>query len=190
MKQWRILAVGSVMLATSALAAPQDEIPVKSSDGHTVAVIVLCNDCQTGTGKGCYTGAENGWLNGKPCGQCLLKANAGKVIEYGYDIHVTGTLVDPNGEAIKDRFIKLFMPNGWEVRTKTFDKGAYHMALGATAERKTKEPIVLDLGKRVDVKGADDANFAMLFLPPEYKRCPAEDGTVPESKPRPKKAKK
>ncbi len=188
---WLSLAALAVF-ASSAFAAA-DEIPVKGPDGKTVAVIVLCNDCQAGPGKkGCEPGAEDGFRKGKKCGTCLLQSNHVRLLEYGFDLHVTGTLTDTDGRPLQDRFVKLFMPNGWGHRSKTFDKGMFRLILGATAERKGKEPVVVDIGTQVDSKKGDsDAYFAMFMLPPNYKACDATADDAPkEEKPAAKKKSK
>jgi hypothetical protein len=175
MKMWWMFTLGLAATAASALAAAGDDVPVKDPNGKTLAVVVLCNDCEGGAAKkGCYDGAENGFRKGKACGPCLMKANPVRILEHPYDLHVTGILKDPKGEPIKDRFVKLFMPNGWGHRTKTLDKGQFHLMLGATSERKSSQPLTVDIGSHVDVQnGEKDQYFAMYMLPVDYKGCDA-----------------
>jgi len=165
---WMVMLLGLLATAAHAKSLPDQET-VKDPDGNTLAVLLLCNDCQSASGKTCYTGAESGFLGGKPCGQCLIESNFGTVIKYPYDLHVIGTLTDPEGKPVKDRFVKLFLPNGWGVRSRTTDQGTFRLMLGATAERKSKEPLVIDIGARVDAKKGD--LYAMFLLPESYKPC-------------------
>ncbi|MBI3784114.1 MAG: hypothetical protein HY270_12015 [Deltaproteobacteria bacterium] len=169
------------------MASSSDEIPVKEPDGKTVAVILLCNDCQNPSDKKeCFEGADVGFHKGKDCGQCLIKANPKRSIDYSYDLHITGTLVNDKGEPIKDRFVKLMLPNGWGHRTKTLDKGQFHLMIGATIERKGKEPLTIDIGKHVDQqKGEKDQYFAMFMLPKNYVGCSDAAPAAPAAAPNP-----
>lgn len=168
------MAALAMMTVTAAAPAARgaEEIPIKDKDGKTYGVIVLCNDCETGSKKGCNAGAEEGWLNGKPCGKCFLPPNKGTP-EWPYDVHIIGTLTDEAGKPIKDRFVKLFLPNGWGHRTRTYEKGTFRLMLGATAERKSKEPLEIDIGTRVDSQRGADPYFALFVLPQSYKPCAA-----------------
>jgi hypothetical protein len=179
---WMMLLVG--LLATAAQATqPPDQQVVKDPEGNTVGVLLLCNDCRS-PGKNCYTGAENGFLNGKPCGKCLIDSNYGITLRYGYDLHVIGTLTDPEGHPVKDRFVKLFLPNGWGVRSRTTDQGSFRLMLGATAGRKAKEPLVIDIGTRIDSNKGKDPLYALYLLPENYKPCAKEAGKPKAEKPR------
>jgi len=172
----RIAALG-VLLATAATHAAQlpDEMPIKDPEsGSIVAVITLCNDCKSAADKGCYTGAEVGWLNGAPCGKCLVDSNFPRMLKYPYDLQILGTLVDPSGKPVKDRFVQAFLPNGWTVRGRTSEAGTFRLMLGATAERKSKQALVTDIGTRVDTKKGNDQYYALFLLPESYRHCSAD----------------
>jgi len=174
-------AVG-ILVATTARVAIGDVKPIKSPEGHTLAVIVACDTCQTGTehGKACPVGAEKGWLKGVPCGECLLQANAQEPPAYPYDLQLKGKLADTSGAPVKERFVRLFFPNGWKVRARTSDDGSFHLMLGATADKKGKQPLVVDLGTYVDqAKGTDQ--FALFILSESYRPC-AEQPATPAAK--------
>ena len=180
MKLWWVAALGIVMAtATTRASTPPAVQPVKDADGNSFGVLVVCNDCQSaaaGSKKGCDGGAEEGWLDGRPCGKCLLTANYAAQLQYPYDLHVTGKLTNDEGQPVKDRFVKLFMANGWTVRTKTSDQGMFRLTLGATQERKAKQPLVVDLGVRVDSVKGSDPHYAIFLLPESYKPCTPEAG--------------
>lgn len=188
MRWWMAVAMMVVVAVTRVQAF---EHVFKDPDGgSTLAKILACNDCKAGSGKACDDGAEVGWLEGKPCGKCLLDSNYGAVARYPYDLQVTGKLTNAAGEPIKDRFVKLFMPNGWGVRTRTTEAGTFRMTMGATVERKKSEAVIIDIGTHVDsVKGDADAQFSLFMLPEEYKSC-AADTVIEEPKKAPAKGKK
>lgn len=165
---------GIIVLATAARVAMASEAqPIKDEDGKTYAVIVTCSDCQSDSGKkACHEGVEEGWAAGQGCGKCLIAENSGARFAYPYDVHITGTLTDPEGKPLKDRFVKLFMANGWNVRTRTGDDGSFRMILGATADRKGETPLTISIGKRIDSK-TNEANYALFLVPEGYKQCPA-----------------
>lgn len=186
MKLWRMGVLIIVMTAaTTRAGSPPDVQPIKDADGNTLGVLVVCNDCQSpaaASKKACHGGAEEGWRDGNPCGKCLLAANYGVQFKYPYDLHLTGTLTDAAGQPVKDRFVKMFLANGWSVRTKTSAEGTFRLTLGATDTRKAKLPLVTDLGVRVDSVKGTDPYYAIFLLPESYKPC------VPEAaKPDPKK---
>ena len=189
----RWTATLSVIMASTALHAAQlpSEQPIKDHEGTTLAILTVCNDCQSGEGKSCYSGAEQGWLNGKPCGKCLIESNFGELLKYPYDLHITGTLTDPSGKPVKDRFVKAFLPSGWSIRGRTSELGTFRLMLGATAERKSKEPLTVDLGTRIDTQKGDDPFYAIFLLPPSFKPCAADamkaGGTKPKAEPKTKK---
>jgi hypothetical protein len=178
MKLSWLVALSLLVTATGALAGtPPNEQAVKSPDGKTVAVLILCDTCpagHTGSRKDCHTGSQDGWIGSRPCGQCLLKANPRASFQYPVDLHFTGILTDAAGKPAKNRFVKLFMANGWTVRTKTADDGAFRLRLGATAPRKSHKPVVTDIGTRVDAIPGKDADYALFLMPPSYnKQCTA-----------------
>lgn len=186
MKMWWAAGL-AMIIAVSAVGAETvpDVLTVKDPDGGTIGLIVDCNTCQSakGASKPCFGGAEEGWLAGKACGQCLITENYGATFTYAYDIHFTGKLTDAAGKPLENRFVKLFMANGWNIRSRTFNDGRYRMMLGATAERKSTKPLIVDLGTRVDSPKVHDKYYALFFLPQSYKPCPAsaakDDGKKP-----------
>ncbi len=164
------LAVVGCVAVTKAFA--RDPVPVRDKSGKVWAEVVVCNDCKTPNESGCYDGAEVGWLNGRPCGKCFVDKNYGKLVAIPYDVHYVGTLVDPKGTPVKERFVKLFVQNGWGHRTATREDGSFRVITGATGERKTNEPIVVDLGQMVDQqKDASDRVFALFLLAPDHVPC-------------------
>jgi len=170
------MAALCVLMATSAVYAAQlpDEVAIKDPDGGgTLAVIMLCNDCKSGKGKDCSTGAEEGWFNDVPCGKCLLDSNFRSLLRYPYDLQITGTLVGADGQPIKDHFVQVFLPNGWTVKGRTSELGRFRLLLGATGDRKGKQPVITDIGTRVDTKKGTDP-YALFLLPPSYKPCPPD----------------
>lgn len=171
-KTWCVPAI-LLTVATTALAVPQrTELDVQSPTGDPVAKIVVCNDCQGHSGEGpCDPGAENGWREGKACGACLLQSNWGVTIKYAQDVRVSGKLVGADGEPVVGRFVKMFLPNGWSVRTRTLSDGSFQMMLGATAPREGSESISVDLGTWTDSEKGDDPHFALYMLPEDYKPC-------------------
>ncbi|GBD25364.1 hypothetical protein HRbin30_00682 [bacterium HR30] len=169
--RWTIAAsVLASCVAASAFA--RDPIPVRDKSGKVWAEVVVCNDCKNPSDSGCYEGAEVGWLNGRPCGKCFVERNYGRLVPIPYDVHYTGTLVDANGAPVKDRFVKLFVQNGWGHRSATRPDGTFRIITGATGERQSNEPIVVDLGRIVDQqKDANDRFFALFLLSPDHKPC-------------------
>jgi hypothetical protein len=189
----RWMAALSIMMASTAVQAAQlpSEQPIKDPDGTTLAILTVCNDCPSGEGQSCYSGAEQGWIDGKPCGKCLIESNFGTVLKYAYDIHITGTLTDPSGKPVKDRFVKAFLPSGWTIRGRTSELGTFRLMLGATADRKSKKPVIADLGTRTDTQKGDDPYYAIFLLPASYKPCAADamkaGGSKPKAAPKTKK---
>ena len=179
MKLWWMVGLNivAVAVATRVIAAENTQL-IKDPDGNTVGLLVICSSCQSsdGSAKQCQTGVQQGWLNGKPCGKCMLVENAGQALHHAYDLHFIGKLADNAGTPRKERFVRLFLPNGWTVRTRTADDGSFRLMLGATESRKSKNPVVVDLGTRVDAKpGTEDYSF--YALPEPYKPCPPEAAT-------------
>ena len=147
---------------------------VKDPDGKTMAVILDCNSCQDpSTGKNCESGVENGYYDGKPCGKCLLDANFPTRIPYAYDLQFLGTLKDESGQPLKGRFVRMYLPNTWTVRTRTMDDGLFRLLLGATVERKGKG-LVIKVGDRTMNKDSKLAEYSLFMLPPDYKPCAAK----------------
>ena len=161
-------------MATQAHAGGQVQ-PIKDPNGNTLAVVVNCDSCKTaseGKGTPCVAGADDGWLDGQPCGRCLLAANAQQGLMFGYDIHIVGKLVDGAGNPLKERFVKMFTPAGWSMRARTTDDGSFHFIMGATAERKSQSPVLSDVGTHADTaKGTPYYTF--FLLPESFQQCPA-----------------
>ncbi len=184
--RWAVVVIAGLVGAFAQGALAADQIPFKGKEGESLGVVVLCNDCQSATGKQCHTGAEEGWLAGKACGKCLLESNWGAAPQSPYDIHIIGVLVDTDNKPIKDRFVKLFLANGWGVRTRTDEEGKFRLTLGATMERKG-EPAVLDLGTRVDSIKGNDPQYAIFLLPDPYKPCTRKPEAAKPDKTKPAK---
>ncbi|MDX2165494.1 MAG: hypothetical protein SF182_00455 [Deltaproteobacteria bacterium] len=168
----------AVLLLASVLpAAAENKVVVKDPDGQVLAVILDCNSCPNpAKGKACESGAENGYLDGKPCGKCLLDANFPTRISYPYDLQFIGYLKDETGQPLKNKFVRLYLPNTWTVRTRTGDDGMFRLLLGATAERKGKAQVI-KIGDHVMPKDSKSGEYALFMLPENYKPCsdkPAE----------------
>jgi len=188
MQKWLLMVVGLALVTAARFAQAEtvpDVQPVKSPDGTTLGVLVQCNSCASATGdsKKCHTGVEEGYLDAQPCGKCMITENYGATLLYPYDLHFIGKLVDAQGQPVKDRFVKVFMANGWNIRSRTGQDGGFRLMLGATAERKSTTPLVVNLGTRADSPKDNKDYYAMFLLPDGYKACSAAD------KPQPKKAK-
>jgi hypothetical protein len=186
---WSVgLSLVTALMATRGHAADQVQ-PVKDPNGATLAVVVACDTCKTGSarkGTPCASGAEEGFLNGQPCGQCLVTANAQQAFTYPYDIHIVGKLVDADGKPVKDRFVKMFTPLGWSMRSRTAEDGTFHFIMGATAPRKSQTPVLTDLGPHSDT-AKDTPYYAFYLLPDAYQACPAGAAAPASKKPAKKK---
>lgn len=171
MKMWLAGFGAVVLIASSALASSHAQVPVKDAAGKTYAVLVFCNDCENPAKSGCFDGSESGWLKGKPCGKCFLEQGPKTTLPIPHDMHITGKITNAKGEPVKERFVKLFMTNGWGHKTRTFEDGRFHLMLGATGERQGKEVIEVDVGTLVDSVGENDEFFAFYMLAPDFKPC-------------------
>jgi hypothetical protein len=151
---------------------------VKDPDGKTLFIIVTCNQCKDPKKGGtCLAGAMDGFLDGEACGQCLQKSNWGHRIGYPYDLHFTGSLKDASGKPLPDQFVKVHMPNGWGVTTRTIGDGSFRAVLGATMERQSRKAISKDLGTLTFKKGGDKENtFNLFMLPESFKPCAPSGG--------------
>jgi hypothetical protein len=169
----RLMGAFALLVVATALPVGATTDLVKDPEGNVLAVVVDCNTCQDpAKGKSCETGAENGFSDGKPCGKCLLDANFPTRIPYPYDLQFTGYLKDENGQPMKGKFVRLYLPNTWTVRTRTTDDGMFRLLLGATVERKGKAQVI-QLGNRVMPKDSKAAEYAMFMLPENFKPCGA-----------------
>lgn len=163
------MLVLAVVAGASVAWAGQDD--VKDTEGKTLAVILDCNSCQDPkAGKNCEAGAEKGFAAGKGCGKCLLEANYPTRIQYPYDLQFIGYLKDENGQPMKGKFVRLYLPNTWTVRTRTLDDGMFRLLLGATAERKGKG-VVVKLGDRTMRSDSKASEYALFMMPEDYKPC-------------------
>jgi len=166
-------SMGAVALVLLAWALPVHAVSdlVKDPDGNTLAIVLDCNSCaDPAKGKNCDTGVDPGYFDGQACGKCLLDANFPTRIPYGYDLQFVGHLKDENGQPLKGRFVRLYLPNTWTVRTRSMDDGLFRLLLGATTERKGKG-IVINMGDRVMRKDSKAPEYAFFMLPPDYKKC-------------------
>lgn len=166
----RLMGAFVLFVVAAALPAGASSVPVKDPEGNVLAVVVDCNSCSDPAKKGCENGAENGFYDGKPCGKCLLDANFPTRIPYAYDLQFTGHLKDENGQPMKGKFVRLYLPNTWTVRTRTGDDGLFRLLLGATVERKGKAQVI-QLGDRVMRSDSKAPEYAMFMLPENYKPC-------------------
>lgn len=167
----RLMGAFVLMVAAAALPARATTDVVKDPEGKTLAVVVDCNSCQDpAKGADCASGAENGFNDGKPCGKCLLEANFPTRIPYAYDLQFMGYLKDETGQPLKGKFVRLYLPNTWTVRTRTNDDGLFRLLLGATVERKGKAQVI-KLGDRVMARDSKAAEYALFMLPENYKPC-------------------
>ena len=180
MKVWGVLALALTMAGSVGAASLGDAHVVQDATGKTLAVVVVCSDCRDAQApNNCHSGIEEGWLDGKACGRCLVDANANTRFQYSQDLHFTGKLIDGAGRPVKDRFVKLSMANGWAVRTRTSDEGTFRLLLGPTEKRTSKSPVVTDLGVRVDLAKSNGPDYAILMLPESYKPCAAPTAKPP-----------
>lgn len=157
-------------VASSALGARD---ALKGPDGKTLAVVLDCNSCKAGGDK-CFGGLEDGFHEGSRCGQCLIKANYGKGIPLASDVIILGKLKDEDGNPVTGKFVRLFLPNTWSVRTRTSDKGTFILRLGPSGRRQSKKPLSLDLGERRIGKDSKAGTYVLFMLPEDYKPCAPE----------------
>lgn len=172
---------------------------VKAPDGKQVAVLLDCSSCRDAKAKGkeCESGVDSGFHAGVGCGQCLLKANYGHGIATQYPLHFYGHLNGADGKPLEGKFVRLFMPNTWSIRTRTGKDGLFVMRMGATLppepsaaapakvkvkkEKKAKVPklggakprprIVMDLGTRVMTEANESGSYSLFLMPSSYKPC-------------------
>ena len=170
MKRFLSAAAVSVLVAVATVQVARAGVQqIKDPDGNAVGVVVTCETCRNGAEQACPLGTEKGWVDGLACGDCLMSANMRERLLYHYDLHITGKLVSAAGAPMKDRFLRLFFSNGWTVRARAAEDGSFHLMMGATAEKKGKQPLVVDLGSLRDYGQGN--YFALYFLPPEYHPC-------------------
>lgn len=175
----RVMSTFAMLLLLPALPALATQNLVKDPDGNVLAVVIDCSSCADPSGKACDSGVESGFDAGKPCGKCLLEANFPTRIPYAYDLQFMGHLKDEDGQPMKNKFVRLYLPNTWTVRTRTSDDGMFRLLLGATTERKGKAQVI-QLGDRVMRKDSTASEYALFMMPEDYKPC---DPTKPAPKP-------
>jgi hypothetical protein len=158
-----------VLFATPAVAITiRDTQRIKDPDGKTLAVVLKCNQCRTKAEKGpCLDGADDGYLDGDPCGECLINANFNARVLYPYDITITGTLLDGEGKPLENQFVRVKQPNGWSTTSRAQKDGKFRLLLGATQPRKGKTPVALDVGVLTYKKAEGKSGAFNLFLLPE-----------------------
>lgn len=186
MKLWWVAGLCLGLTLSAAEAQPlRNEVEIRDADGKLYAIAVICSDCKEDGKASCAPGALDGWVDGKPCGSCLVKSNAQTLIKYPYDLHFTGKLVDKDGNPVTNRFVKMLLPNGWGVRSKSSATGTFRLMLGATEDRKGTKPIVTSLGDRLDLtSGKDDEQFTIYLMPPDYTPCSGSGPEKAETKPK------
>lgn len=166
----RWMGVISVFLVLAGPAAASRNV-VKDAEGKTIAVIYDCSSCKApGNGAQCTSGVESGYSDGKPCGKCLLDANFGFRIGYDQDLLISGYLKDGEGKPVTNRFVKLALPNTWNYRTRTLEDGQFRLMLGATLDRKGRDPLRVDLGEHIETKSGT-ADYMLYMLPEDHKPC-------------------
>jgi len=169
----RLMGMLIVLLCAAAAPAVASQDVIKDPDGNVIGVVLDCNSCaDPAKGKNCASGEENGFEAGKPCGKCLLDANFPTRIAYAYDLQFMGYLKDEDGQPLKNKFVRLYLPNTWTVRTRTGEDGLFRLLLGATAERKGKAQVI-KLGDHVMRKDSKAAEYALFMMPENYKPCAA-----------------
>jgi len=165
----RAVAVGLVLALSAGWA--EAKIPVteemKVKDGEGVYAVVI--DCPQADPT--FGGSEDGVIGPDRCGQCLIEANWGTLLRYPHDLIIKGTLVDEEGKPIPNRLIHFFLPNGWVVKTRSADTGFFRILLGATAERKGKDPLSVDIGTKRMRKDNKAEFYALFLLPENFKPC-------------------
>lgn len=168
----RLVNIIGILLALAMPAsAKQDQ--VKDPDGKTMFVVVDCRQCaDPAKSETCESGVPVGTLDGAPCGSCLLDANRLTRFTHAYDVTLRGLLQDESGQPIKNHFVKLYSA-AFGVRTKTTSSGAFYLRIGAGVDRKSKTPVVYDLGTRTLRKDSKSSEYAMFMLPDAYQACAA-----------------
>jgi hypothetical protein len=174
MKTWWIIALSVTVASAAHAAGLGSRIELKDAEGKTVAQGVLCSSCKT-PGEKCREGVVDGWLDGKPCGSCLMQTNWGVIIRHSRDLSIIGRLMLEDGKPAKKHYVKLFLPNGWGGRTQTGSEGHFRLRMGATADREKGDPLVLDLGERVDWLHHGKDQFTLYLLPDAFNPCPETD---------------
>ena len=177
---YRVVVVALAVALSAAVAEAKisvsDSNKVKDSEGNVYAVVI---DCPLPDPT--YGGAEEGTIGPDRCGQCLVEANWGAPLKYPYDLHIRGTMVDETGKPLKGKMLQFFLPNGWTVKTRTADNGYFRILLGATDERKSKDPLMTDIGTKKMRSDTKADYYAMFLMPENFKPC-AEKKAKPKGK--------
>ena len=167
---YRVVVVGLAVALSAVVAeakiAVSESNKVKDSEGNVYAVVIDCPQSDPTFG-----GAEDGTIGPDRCGECLVEANWGTMLKYPYDLLIKGTMVDGAGQPVKSQMIHFFLPNGWTVKTRSADNGFFRILLGATGERKSKEPLTTDIGTKKIHKDSKAPFYAMYLMPENFKPC-------------------
>ena len=167
---FRVVVVGLVVMLSAVAAEAKMTISesnkVKDTDGTVYAVVVDCPQSDP-----TYGGSEDGTLGPDRCGQCLVESNWGTTLKYPYDLIIKGTMLDENGQPLKNQMIHFFLPNGWTVKTRSSETGFFRILLGATAERKGSDPLQADIGTKKTHKDSKAPFYAMYLMPDNFKPC-------------------
>lgn len=167
----RLIWLSIALLAILPAGAQAKRDVVKDPEGKTVGVFLDCDSCKEAGDEACESGAEDGFQDGVPCGQCLINANYGSALISAYDLHIFGFLKDESGDPVEGRFVRLYMPKGWTVRTRSVRGGLFILRVGATMTRKSTEPIVVKLGDRKVKKDSDRGQYSLFLLRDDYQPC-------------------
>ena len=177
MTRWLVTAMICALTATTAEARIQvsDDMHLRDKDGTTYMVVIDCP--QPGVKKDAgkfFGGSEHSTIGKDRCGKCLIDANWGVYLKHPYDVLIKGKLADENEKPIKNKLVHFFLPNGWTVKTRTADSGYFRIVMGATAERKSRELLEMDLGTRHMKKESAAPFYAFYVLPQSFKACEAQ----------------
>jgi hypothetical protein len=171
---FRAVVVGLAMLLSAVAAEAKITVSessrVTDGEGNIYAVVLDCPQADPTFG-----GSEEGTIGPDRCGQCLIESNWGTMVKYPYDLLIKGTLVDESGKPLPNKMIHFFMPNGWTVKTRTADNGYFRILMGATSERKSKDPLTTDLGTKKMRSDSKAPYYAFFLLPDNFKPCAAAE---------------
>jgi len=169
-----MVACAVLIVASAGTPARAGQVPLTDAGGKTLAKIYACESCAKGEDKPCTDGVGEGVDEGKPCGQCLLKANYGKGVGLPADVRIYGHLKDEKGQPLKGKFVRLFLPNNWSARSRSGDEGLFVVRLGATVPDKAAKPLALDLGDRVIPSDSKASTYNLFMLRPDHAPCAAK----------------
>ena len=176
MGRTRVVMMLMVVASSAVVGTMTDEERIKNPDGSTAAIIVTCNTCRADQKSAaqdtCLPGATDGFWDGQPCGDCLLKSNFGFHAVHAYDLQFTGHLNDSSGKPLTGQFVKIVEPNGWAFTSRTGEDGMFRIMVGATVARVGNTPVTKDLGTfTAKPKKGKEGAFAFYLLPEHFKPC-------------------